>query len=116
MYRKRVSSYFPALAAALASACATQQPGPAVPPELAGEPVAADEAQALAARATVVNIEPRAETPDDTVCRKESVTGSHRPRVVCQTQAQRNATRAAAQDWYRSGGRNGEISQVPIVP
>jgi hypothetical protein len=112
---KRVSSYLPALAAVLVSACATRQPEPETSPELTSDGITAEEAQQLAARATVVNIEPRAESPDDTECRKEYVTGSHRPRVVCQTQAQRNATRAAAQDWYRSGGRNGEISQVPVV-
>ena len=106
----RVTRCFPALAAAFLSACACTEPA-----ALALQPSAA-EMQPLAAAPTVVTIEPARMGADEPVCRKQSVTGSHRPRVVCQTAAQRSATREAAQEWYRTGGRTGEVSQVPVVP
>ena len=76
----------------------------------------AAEEQPLAVAPTVVRIEPARTAADEPVCRRQNVTGSHRPRVVCQTPAQRTATREAAQEWYRTRGRTGEISQVPVVP
>jgi hypothetical protein len=76
----------------------------------------AAETQPLAAAPTVVQIARSRLEDDEPVCRKQTVTGSHRPRVVCQTAAQRSATREAAQKWYRTGGRTGEVSQVPVVP
>jgi hypothetical protein len=115
MRRKRWPAYLPLAAAALLGACAANDPAPASSAAPAATVVSPEEASELAARATVVNVAPPAATADETVCRKQSVTGSHRPRVVCQTRAQRAATRNAAQDWYRSRGRNGEISQVPTV-
>jgi hypothetical protein len=109
MSARRVSRWFLAVAAACASACASTEP---VAPALA---TSASETQPLAAAPTVVEIEP-ARSADAPVCRRQKVTGSHRPRVVCQTAAQRTATREAAQEWYRTGGRTGEISQIPVVP
>ena len=106
----RVSPCFPAFAAAFLSACASTEPA-----ALAPQPSAA-ETQPLAAAPTVVQIEPARIGADEPVCRKQNVTGSHRPRVVCQTAAQRSATREAAQEWYRTRGRTGEISQIPPVP
>jgi hypothetical protein len=85
------------------------------PAALAPQPSRA-ETQLLARAPTVVQIEPARVEADEPVCRKQTVTGSHRPRVVCQTAAQRSATREAAQKWYRTGGRTGEVSQVPVVP
>jgi hypothetical protein len=105
----RVTRRFSALAAAWLSACASTEPALAPPPSAA-------EMQPLAAAPTVVQIEPARRGADEPVCRKQNVTGSHRPRVVCQTAAQRTATREAAQEWYRTGGRTGEISQIPVVP
>jgi hypothetical protein len=113
MGRNRVSSYFPVVIALLASACTTQTPAPSV--GRAEAVLGAAEAHALAAQAKVVNLEPDSAGPEEPICRKEQVTGSHRTKTICQTQAQRRAVRAAAQEWYRSGGRVGEISQVPTV-
>jgi hypothetical protein len=113
MYRNRVSSYPALILASLVSACATQTPAPSAGHAAAA--VSAEEAHELAAKARVVNVEPRTAGAEDAVCRKEQVTGSHRPKTICQTQTQRRAVRAAAQEWYRSGGRVGEISQVPTV-
>jgi hypothetical protein len=113
MYRNRVSSYFPVILASLVSACTTQPPAPSVGHAAAA--VSAEEAHELAARAKVVDVESRTAGGEEAICRKEQVTGSHRPKTICQTQAQRRAVRAAAQEWYRSGGRVGEISQVPTV-
>jgi hypothetical protein len=110
----RHSPYLPLAAALLLGACAGKTPSGPPPPEPSAA-VRSDEATELATRATIVNVEPRPVGADETVCRKEAVLGSHRPRTVCRTRSQRDATRAAAQDWYRSGGRNGEISQVPTV-
>jgi hypothetical protein len=104
------SRCFPVLAAAFLSACASTDPA-----ALAPQPFVA-ETQPLAAAPTVVQIEPARIAADEPVCRRQTVTGSHRPRVVCQTAAQRGATREAAQEWYRSRGRTGEISQIPVVP
>jgi hypothetical protein len=101
---------FPVLAVAFLSACASTEFAALAPPS------AAAETQPLAAAPTVVKIEPGRMGTDEPVCRKQNVTGSHRPRVVCRTAAQRSATREAAQEWYRTGGRTGEISQVPVVP
>jgi hypothetical protein len=101
---------FLALAPAFLSACASTEPA-----ALALQS-SATETQPLAAAPTVVQIEPARMGVDEPVCRKQNVTGSHRPRVVCQTAAQRSATREAAQQWYRTGGRTGEISQIPVVP
>jgi hypothetical protein len=106
----RVSRCLAALAAALLSACASTEPAAFAPQPSAVDP------QSLAAAPTVVQIEPARIGADEPVCRRQNVTGSHRPRVVCQTAAQRSATREAAQEWYRTGGRTGEISQVPVVP
>jgi hypothetical protein len=113
MGRNRVSSYLPMILALLVSACSTQTPTPPVGD--AAAVVSPEEAHELAANATVVNVEPRIAGPEEPICRKEQVTGSHRTKTICQTQAQRRAVRAAAQEWYRSGGRVGEISQVPTV-
>lgn len=110
MSGSRVSWCFLALAAAFSSACAsTELAAPALE-------ASATETQPLAAVPTAVQVEPACMGADEPVCRKQNVTGSHRPRVVCQTAAQRSATRAAAQEWYRSRGRSGEISQIPVVP
>ncbi len=113
MYRNRVSSSLPVILASFASACTTQTPAPST--GHAAVAVSAEEAQELAATAKIVNVEPRTSGPEEAICRKEQVTGSHRTKTVCQTQAQRRAVRAAAQEWYRSGGRVGEISRVPTV-
>ena len=110
MSGSRVSRCFLVLAAACLSACASTEPA-----ALAPQPSAA-EAQPLAAAPAVVQIEPARVGADEPVCSKQNVTGSHRPRVVCRTSAQRSATREAAQEWYRTGGRTGEISQIPVVP
>ena len=58
---------------------------------------------------------PAAGAEDQTICRTEVVTGTHRPTTVCLTRAERRAMRDAAQDWYRSGGRDGAVSQIPVV-
>jgi hypothetical protein len=113
MRRKHWPACIPLAAVALLCACAANVPAPTPPASIATPP--SEETKELAARATVVNVVPPGAAADETVCRKQSVTGSHRPRVVCQTRTQRAATRNAAQDWYRSRGRNGEISQVPTV-
>ena len=110
MNGSRVSRCFAALAAAHLSACASTEPAALAPQTSTAA------TQPLAAELTVVKIEPARVGADEPVCRKQSVTGSHRPRVVCQTAAQRSATREAAQEWYRTRGRTGEISQVPVVP
>jgi hypothetical protein len=109
MTARRVSRCFAPLTAALLSACVSAQPAARAPPFLS-------ETQPLAASPAVVQMEPARVGNDEPVCRRQKVTGSHRPRVVCQTAAQRSATRAAAQEWHRTRGRTGEISQVPVVP
>jgi hypothetical protein len=111
MSGSRAAWCFLALPAAFLNGCASTELASSAP-----EPPAA-ETQPLAAVPAVVRIEPaRLGAAEEPVCRKQNVTGSHRPRVVCQTAEQRSATRAAAQEWYRSRGRTGEISQVPVVP
>jgi hypothetical protein len=114
MRRKHWSPCMTLASAALLCACAANEPVPALPaaPPAALSPAETDE---LATQAKIVNVAPPGAGADETICRKQNVTGSHRPRVVCQTRAQRAATRQAAQDWYRSRGRTGEISQVPTV-
>jgi hypothetical protein len=110
MSDSRVSRCLLALAGAFLCACASTEPA-----ALALKASAA-ETQPHAAAPAVAQIEPARVRVDEAVCRKQNVTGSHRPRVVCQTAAQRSATREAAQEWYRSRGRTGEISQIPVVP
>jgi hypothetical protein len=105
----RISRCLLALAAALSSACTSTEPA------AVASPPSAAETQRLAAVPGVLQIEPARIATDERVCRKQTVTGSHRPRIVCQTAAQRSATREAAQAWYRTGGRTGEISQIPVV-
>jgi hypothetical protein len=104
-----ISLCFAGLAAALSYACAATAPTLLAPQQVAAavQPIAA---------AADAQVEPARLGDEEPVCRKQSVTGSHRPRVICQTAAQRRATREAAQAWYRTSGRTGEISQVPVVP
>jgi hypothetical protein len=102
------------LLVALASGCATK--GTTDYSSSVGvEPRAAEDPKEIAARATVVTIVPEPARGEDVVCTKQPVTGSHRARTICATRDQSRATRAAAQDWIRSGGRAGEISRVPTV-
>jgi hypothetical protein len=122
MYRNRVSSCIPVGLAWFLTACAANIVGPSrgldsqeQNGDSAGENRSSANIAELAARAAVVNVEPNARTDDDTVCTKESVTGSHRSRTVCRTQAERRAVRSAAQEWFRTGGREGEVSRVPTV-
>jgi len=122
MYRNRASSCIPVGLACLLSACAAGTEGRAPAAEsqeatgaASAEHSTAQSVEAIAARAAIVNVEPDTRTDDDTICRKESVTGSHRSRTICQTQEQRRAVRSAAQEWFRTGGRQGEVSRVPTV-
>jgi hypothetical protein len=107
---KRITGCFPALAVACLSACAAPEPA-ALAPQLSTA-----QARPPPVAPTVVTIEPTDREADEPVCRRQTVTGSHRPRVVCQTAAERRATREAAQEWHRTRGRTGEISAVPVVP
>jgi hypothetical protein len=110
MSGRHAAWFFLALPVALLSACTSTETA-AVAPEPSGA-----ETRPLAAAPAIVQVEPARLGADEPVCRKQNVTGSHRPRVVCHTAEQRSATRVAAQEWYRSRGRTGEISQVPVVP
>src|SRR5690606_16633958 len=79
----------------------------------AGAPAASPDAAPIAGE--VDSVAPAGGSDEQTVCRTEIVTGPHRPTTVCLTRAERRAMREAAQEWYRSGGRDGAVSQVPVV-
>ena len=117
MYRSRVSSCLPVLSvcvAGLLGGCAST--GSHAPPAVAtAAALSAEEVETIAERATTLTVEPTAPTDDTTICRKEQITGSHRTKTVCQTHAERRAVRSEAQEWYRTGGREGTVSRVPTV-
>ena len=102
----------------LLSACASEPPlsaSQASDADRSSETLSREEAEKIAERAVVVTLVPGPAADDDTICRRETVTGTHRPRTICRTRAERRAMRSSAQDWYRSGGRDGGISRVPTV-
>jgi hypothetical protein len=118
MYRSRVSScllVFSVWLAGLVGGCAASTGAHAPQAGATAAALGAEEVDTIAERATTVTVEPTAPTDDTTICRKEQITGSHRTKTVCQTQAERRAVRSEAQEWFRTGGREGTVSRVPTV-
>jgi len=97
------------------TACASQ---PSTPPTSTAGAVAAvadADAEELRETAKVVAVQPEPATSDGVVCRRERVTGTHNPRRICTTSEARRQQRAEAQEWLRSGGRQGTVTAVPTV-
>jgi hypothetical protein len=117
MCLSRLSSCLPVLFMCLAGfvgGCAANT-GAHAPEALAtASALSTEEVETIAERATAVTVAPTTPT-DDVICRKEQITGSHRTKTVCQTQAERRAVRSEAQEWFRTGGREGSVSRVPTV-
>jgi hypothetical protein len=113
----RISTYVPLGLIGLLCACAASPERPLSlqerPGREANETATAQDAEQIAGE--VDSVAPSSGTDDETICRTEVVTGTHRPTTICLTRAERRAMRDAAQDWYRSGGRQGAVSQIPVV-
>lgn len=89
--------------AQLAAPPGSEHGAAAVPPGLSAAAVTPDK---------TIELKPRPPTDDEVICRREVLTGSHWPREVCMTRGRREEIREKAQEWYRTGGREGSPSVV----
>ncbi len=108
MYEQPLRVTFLGFVAGLAAGCTTtavERAGSAA--QASAEPVAG-----AALQPTVVEVGPARPSADDLICRLEEVTGTHQRRDLCLTRGERARMRSQAQEWMRSGGLTGGVTNA----
>lgn len=93
--------------AGLLGACATQQEAPATAEEPI-DPQALEEIRINAEPVALVAAPPESEV----VCERVARTGSHLPTERCMTRSARRVETEEAQEWLRSNGQRGSLTEV----
>jgi hypothetical protein len=97
----------------LLTACAAEQPAPE--PALLVTAVAHDPQTLQEIKVnvkTVAMLPTRPSADDDVICVREKTTGSHIATDRCYTREQQRRRNSEAQEWLRSGGLSGSVSEV----